>query len=222
MSQHTTAVSIRDLSKGIKGQVLLTSVNLECQTGKIYGIVGHNGSGKTMLFKVISGFVKPSEGKVEVFGKNHHLDSSFPDRLGILIETPGFLPHKSGYNNLKFLAMINNVIDGSRIREVLTMVGLNPDDKKKVKNYSLGMRQRLGIAQAIMEDPRLLVLDEPMNALDEDGVRLVKDILIEKKNAGCTILLASHNKEDIYELCDEVFRMENGKLKLVELNENEK
>ncbi|MGO4529955.1 ATP-binding cassette domain-containing protein [Paenibacillus sp. 2TAF8] len=217
MNRNSTAVSVQDLTKSIKGQVLLSKINLECQTGKIYGIIGHNGSGKTMLFKVISGFVRPSEGSVTVFGKNHHLDSSFPSGLGILIETPGFLPHKSGYDNLKFLSQINRVIDVSQIRNVLTMVGLNPDEKKKVRNYSLGMRQRLGIAQAIMENPRLIILDEPMNALDEDGVRLVKEILMKKRQEGCTILLASHNKEDIFELCDEVFRMEQGKLKAVDL-----
>lgn len=203
-------IEVKKYTKVIKNQTVLSEIDMKFEAGKIYGIVGHNGSGKTMLFRSICGFVKPTKGEIKVKEQHVGKDAIFPDDVGILIETPGFMPNKTGLENLKYLADINKRIDMEQIRKTLTRVGLNPDDKKKMKSYSLGMRQRLGIAQAIMEEPQILILDEPMNALDKDGVALVKDILLEYKAKGCTILLASHNDADIHSLCDYVYHLQNG------------
>ena len=204
-------VEIKNLYKKYKDAIILNKVNLELEEGKIYGIVGRNGSGKSMLFKTICGLINPTEGEVKVFGEDI-AGGNFPKNTGVIIEAPGFLPQYSGFNNLKLLASINNVATDEDIKKVIGLVGLNPEDKKPVKKFSLGMKQRLGIAQAIMEKPKLLILDEPMNGLDSSGVEDIRNLIKEYKSTGVTIILSSHNKEDIEILCDEVFNMENGVL----------
>ena len=204
-------VKVENVTKYFKQEKVLDDVNMNLETGHIYGIVGKNCAGKTVLFKIIAGFIKPSSGKVTVAGKIIGVDRDFPDSLGLIIETPGFLSQYNAYQNLLYLANINNKISKEDIKEAIRMVGLDPDSNKKVGKFSLGMRQRLGIAQAIMENPNLIILDEPMNGLDKKGIEDVKELLLKLKGDGKTILMASHYAEDM-EICDEVFQMEDGKL----------
>lgn len=204
-------VKVENVTKYFKQEKVLDDVNMNLETGHIYGIVGKNGAGKTVLFKIIAGFIKPSSGKVTVAGKIIGVDRDFPDSLGLIIETPGFLSQYNAYQNLLYLANINNKISKEDIKEAIRMVGLDLDSNKKVGKFSLGMRQRLGIAQAIMENPNLIILDEPMNGLDKKGIEDVKELLLKLKGDGKTILMASHYAEDM-EICDEVFQMEDGKL----------
>lgn len=196
----------------IKNAEILKSVNVEFEKGKIHGLIGRNGSGKTMLMKCICGFVKPTSGTIFVDGKQIGKDCDFPDNVGIIIETPGFIPYYSGYKNLKLLADLNRKIGSDKIKETMQKVGLDPELKRHVKKYSLGMRQRLGLAQAIMENPDILILDEPMNGLDKDGVADMRKYLLELKKQGKTILIASHSSEDIEILCDTVCEMDKGVL----------
>ena len=206
-------IEVQKVSLQIKKAKILENVDFTCQKGQICGVVGRNGSGKTMLMKCICGFVKPTSGEIQVDGQVIGKDIDFIPNAGIIIETPGFIPNYSGYKNLQLLASIQNRIDKTRIREVMQMVGLDPDMKKPVGKYSLGMRQRLGIAQAIMEDPLFLILDEPFNGLDKHGVEEIRELLLDLKAAGKTILLASHNEEDIRILCDHVYEMDGGILR---------
>ncbi|MDE7422766.1 MAG: ATP-binding cassette domain-containing protein [Lachnospiraceae bacterium] len=203
-------ITVTNVSKRFKEETVLKNVTIAFEKGKIHGIIGRNGSGKTMLFKCICGFISPSEGEIVVNGKKIGKDIDIPDSIGIIIETPGFLPNYSGYGNLRLLASIQHKIKKEDIRTAIKKVGLNPDSKKHVGKYSLGMRQRLGIAQAIMEEPEILIFDEPMNGLDHTGVKEIRDILKGLKKEGKTILLASHNSEDIKELCDTVCEMDAG------------
>lgn len=205
-------IEIKDLSLTIKKTEILKHINITFEKGKIHGLIGRNGSGKTMLMKCICGFVRPTEGTVHVSGKQIGKDCDFPDSVGIIIETPGFIPYYSGYKNLKLLADLNKKIDGTKIKETMKQVGLDPDLKRHVRKYSLGMRQRLGLAQAIMENPDLLILDEPMNGLDKEGVADMREYLLKLKEQGKTILLASHSAEDISVLCDTVCEMDKGVL----------
>lgn len=205
-------ICVEHVSKKFGDVIALDDVNITFEEGKIYGIVGRNGSGKTVLFKTMIGYLKPSAGKVIVSGKEIGKDKDFADNIGIIIENPGFLRGYSGYKNLEYLASIRNIIGKEEIYESMRRVGLEPESRKKVGKYSLGMRQRLGIAQAIMEKPEILILDEPMNGLDNQGVEDVRNILLHLKEEGKTIILASHNKEDIEILCDEVYEMDHGKL----------
>ncbi len=205
-------IKVDKVIKKFGSDIALSNVSIEFERGKIYGVVGRNGSGKTVLFKTIIGFLKPTSGKVIVGGKEIGKDTDFADNIGIVIETPGFLSSYSGYKNLEYLASIKNRIGKKEIKESMERVGLDADSKKKVGKYSLGMRQRLGIAQAIMENPDILILDEPMNGLDNQGVEDVREILLNLKEEGKAIILASHNKEDIEVLCDEVYEMDHGKL----------
>lgn len=202
-------IQIKELNLSIKGRQILSNVNMDMHEGKVYGLIGNNGSGKTMLMKCICGFVKPTSGEVivndEVIGK----DVDYIKDTGIIIENPGFIVYYSGIRNLKMLSAISGKADITKIRETMKMCGLDPDLKLPVKKYSLGMRQRLGIAQAIMEDQSILILDEPMNGLDRDGVAAVRTLLLEMKAKGKLIILASHNREDIDILCDEVYNIEN-------------
>lgn len=204
-------IKIENVTKKFGEGTALENVSIDFEKGKIYGIIGRNGSGKTVLFKTIIGFLKPTSGRVVVEGKEIGKDTDFADNIGIIIETPGFLSGFSGYKNLEYLASIKKVIGKKEIQESMVRVGLEPNSKKKVGKYSLGMRQRLGIAQAIMENPDILILDEPMNGLDKQGVEDVRKILSGLKEEGKTIILASHNKEDIEILCDEVYEMDHGK-----------
>lgn len=180
--------------------------------GKIYGIIGRNGSGKTVLLKCICGLMDTTDGTVSVNGKIVGKDVDFPENIGFIIENPGFLPHYSGFKNLKYLASIRGTITDDDIRRCIRTVGLDPDDKKSVKHYSLGMKQRLGLAQAMMENPDILILDEPMNALDSIGVSDIREILLDLKEQGKLVILASHIHEDIEILCDEVMKIEDGKV----------
>ena len=204
-------VKVTNVTKDIKGTKVLDNINLNVEKGKAYGIVGRNGSGKSMLFKAICGLINITEGEIVVFNKTIK-NGSFPDDFGMIIEHPGFLPQYSGFKNLKILASIKNKISDDKIKQTISLVGLDPENKLPVKKYSLGMKQRLGIAQALMEEPKLLVLDEPMNGLDSKGVEEIREMLLKLKSESVTILLTSHMKEDIDEICDHVYNMENGVL----------
>lgn len=210
-----TAISVQNVSMRFGDAVVLRDVNREFEAGMIHGIVGNNGSGKTVLMKCICGFLRPTEGKIFVFGKQVGRDMDFPDDMGIIIETPGFLPNLTGMKNLQLLASLNRRIDKTAVRDAIVQVGLDPDMKKNVGKYSLGMRQRLGIAQAIMEDPALLILDEPLNGLDKGGAAQMRELIRSMRNQGKTILLASHNQTDIDELCDTVCEMDGGVMTMV-------
>lgn len=205
-------IIVDHVSLQIKKAKLLTDINLTLHSGKVYGLRGRNGSGKTVLMKCICGFMRPTEGSVSVNGKVIHKDMDFLPSAGIIIEEPGFFPNYSGFQNLKILAGIQNRITDDKIRQMMELVGLDSTMKKPVGKYSLGMRQRLGIAQAMMEDPDILILDEPTNGLDEDGVEWFRKFILEQKENGKLILLASHSREDIEMLSDEVYYMEKGVL----------
>ena len=197
-------IEVIDVYKSFGKEQVLKGVSFTIPEGTIYGVVGNNGSGKTVLMKCICGFMKCDRGRIFVDGRQVGKEVDFPDRLGVIIETPGFIPNLSGYKNLKILASLKGRIGKKEIRETMERVGLNPDMKKPVAKYSLGMRQRLGVAQAIMEDPGVLILDEPFNGLDRYGVVEIRTLLKELKADGKSILLASHNAQDIKELCDDV------------------
>ena len=212
-------IQIENVSKKYDDEWVLKNVTAEFQAGRIHGIIGRNGSGKTMLFKCICGFVQPDCGHVCVNGRQIGKDIDFPEETGIIIETPGFLPEETGYRNLKMLADIRRKADEEQIRKIMIKTGLDPDSKQQVKKYSLAMRERLGIVQTIMENPRLLILDEPFNGLDKKGIVEVYLILKELKAQGVTILLASHNERDMEVLCDEIYEMEMGTLTKVRKEE---
>ena len=208
-------IDIQKVQKIYGKEKVLKEVTHQFADGKVHGIVGNNGSGKTVLFKCICGFVKPTSGRILVNGDEIGKECDFPKSIGIIIETPGFLPYQSGFRNLQILASLNRRIGKREIRRALETVGLDPELKKPVGKYSLGMRQRLGLAQAIMEDPALLILDEPFNGLDKNGVAHIRNVLLDLKNSGKTILLASHHQEDIDVLCDTVCEMDGGVLREV-------
>ena len=203
-------IEVKNVSLILQKNEILKDISVHFDRGKIHGLIGRNGSGKTMLMKCICGFVKPTSGEILVDGKRIGKDCDFPKNAGIIIETPGFIPYYSGYKNLKLLADLRGKISRDDIRKTMEQVGLNPDLKRHVRKYSLGMRQRLGLAQAIMENPDLLVLDEPMNGLDKDGVADMRQYLLDLKSQGKTILIASHSAEDIDILCDTVCEMDKG------------
>ena len=206
-------IEVVDLVKKYQDQIVLKKVSCNFAKGKITGLIGRNGAGKTVLMKCICGFIIPTEGEIFIAGKKLHgkepIDLS---NIGMILENPGFLDGYSGYQNLQFLAKINGKIKKQKICEVLRMVGLDPNSRKRVGNYSLGMRQRLGLAQAIMEDQSILILDEPMNGLDNRGVEEMRKLLLEFKNQGKTIILASHSKEDINILCDRIYELDDGRI----------
>ena len=205
-------IDINNIDLTIGKTNILKNITVSFDEGKIHGLIGRNGSGKTMLMKCICGFIKPKVGKITVDGKRVGKVVDFPKNMGIIIETPGFIPYYSGYKNLKLLAGLNNKISKQEIKKSMEQVGLDPDLKRHVKKYSLGMRQRLGLAQAIMENPKILILDEPFNGLDKDGVADMRKYLLELKERGKTILIASHSSEDIEILCDTVCEMDKGVL----------
>lgn len=206
------AVSVSGLYKRFDKETVLENINIDIEYGKIYGIIGRNGSGKTVFMKCLCGMTKISEGEVRVRGKLVGSEIEVPESIGAIIETPGFLNQFTAYKNLKLLAYIRNKVNDKEIRDTIKKVGLNPDDKKAVGKFSLGMRQRLGIAQALLEDPDILLLDEPMNGLDNQGVGDMRKLLIGLKEAGKTIILASHSKEDISALCDRVIEFDHGRI----------
>jgi len=208
-------IKLENLSKSFGEDLVLKNVNREFEEGKIHGIVGNNGSGKTVMMKCVCGFLQPSQGRVFVNYKQVGKEVDFPENMGIIIETPGFLPNLSGLKNLELLASLQRRIHKEIIRQTIRRVGLDPDMKKPVGKYSLGMRQRLGIAQAIMEDPSLLVLDEPFNGLDKNGTGQMRTLIKDLREQGKTILLASHNQIDIDELCDTVCEMDAGVMTMI-------
>ena len=208
-------IEICNVTKRFDDQTVLKNVTMNLEAGKIHGIVGNNGSGKTVLMKCICGFLQPDEGFVRVDGKIVGTDMDFPDDMGLIIETPGFLPQLSGKKNLKRLAQMKKKITDIQIEEAMRRVELDPNLKRPVGKYSLGMRQRLGIAQAIMEDPALLILDEPFNGLDKNMTAKIRDLLLSLKKEGKTILLASHQQADIDLLCDTVWEADAGTISLI-------
>lgn len=207
-------VKVRNVTKTFKEATVLKDVTVSFERGKIYGIIGRNGSGKTVLFKCICGLIPVTQGEITVLGQSIGDGLKVPKGVGAIIETPGFLPNVSGYRNLYYLASLSGKPDRQRIREVINMVGLDPDSRKHVGHYSMGMRQRLGLAQAIMENPEVLILDEPMNGLDNETVESIRAFLLGQKEQGKTIILASHSKEDISQLCDVVYQMDAGVLSM--------
>lgn len=206
-------IRICNVQKRFKQETVIDNVSLEIEKGAICGFVGPNGSGKTMLFKMVAGIIRPDAGQIFVDHKEIGKEIDFPAKMGLMIETPGFLKQYNGFQNLKYLARIRNQISDQEIREAMEEFGLKPDDRKRVGKYSLGMKQRLGIVQAIMEKPELLILDEPMNSLDEANVEILRRKLKELSSGGVTVLLSSHHKEDIELLCEKVYEMKNGKIK---------
>ena len=208
-------IEVCGVNKYFGEEHVLKDVSHTFEKGKIHGIVGNNGSGKTVLMKCICGFLKPDSGVIYINHKQVGKETDFPEDIGIIIETPGFLPHLSGTQNLKILASLQKKANALTIRTVLEQVGLDPDMKKPVGKYSLGMRQRLGFAQALMEDPSLLILDEPLNGLDKHGVVHIRNVIKGLRAEGKTVILASHNQVDIDELCDTVCDMDAGVLTVV-------
>ena len=198
--------------KTIRNAPILQDVNLTLEGGTVYGFVGRNGSGKTMLFRALSGLMKLTQGTVSLDGQVLHREFSVLPSLGIVLEHVGMYPNLTGVENLRYLAGLTRRAGEADIRTAIERVGLDPDDKRTYRKYSLGMKQRLAIAQAIMEKPDVLMLDEPTNGLDDDGVRKIRDLILEEKARGTIVLLASHNQEDIRILSDHLFRMEQGRL----------
>jgi len=206
------SIVFKNVSKSFKKEIILSNCSIAFEKGKTHGIIGGNGSGKTVILKLICGLLYPDSGSVFVSGRQIGKDVDFPDDVGVIIETPGFLPHQSGCSNLNYLASLRNRIDKKGVEKAIEFVGLDPKDKKHVGKYSLGMKQRLGIAQAIMENPSILILDEPMNGLDKSGVESIRLLLQNLKSEGRTIVLASHLQDDIDLLCDTVCQIGNGTL----------
>lgn len=205
-------IKIENMTKIIKGKTILDNINYTFEEGTIYGLYGRNGSGKTMLLRAIAGLIFPTEGKITFDGKVLHKDISFPPSVGVIIENTNLLPQYDAFTNLKILAKIKNIATDEDIKNAIELVGLDPESKAKVKTYSLGMKQRLAIAQAVFECPKLLLLDEPTNALDEKSIDSIRKLLINMKKTGKTIIIASHNKDDLRILADTTLSVENGRL----------
>lgn len=206
-------ICVKNVSKKFGQQTVLSHISLSMEAGKIYGLVGYNGSGKTVLMKCICGLLLADEGDIHVKGEK--IGEQMIKNAGVIIEEPAFLKNESGKKNLQLLYMLNHKKDNVKIERVMKKVGLDAGNRKKVRHYSLGMRQRLAIAQAVMEDPEILILDEPMNGLDKQGVGEIRELLLSYKEEGKVILLASHNREDIQILCDEVYEIEEGRLERI-------
>lgn len=211
-------IKITDVNKTIKKAPILRDINLEFTGGKVYGLRGKNGSGKTMLMRAICGLITPDSGIIDINGKILGKDISFPESIGVLIENPAFIGNYTGFKNLKVLASIQNRIGDEQIRKALEDIGLDPDDKRTYRKYSLGMKQKLGIAAAVMENPDIIILDEPINALDDVSVEKVHDILEEQKKRGAVIIIACHDKEELDQLSDEIIEISDGKLLIKPVN----
>ncbi|MED3934600.1 ATP-binding cassette domain-containing protein [Priestia sp. YIM B13446] len=207
-----TTIIASNLSKKIKKQYVLKDINYTFDTGMIYGLYGRNGSGKTMLLRALSGLIRPSEGSILIDNKKLHEDISFPPSIGVIIENTSLLPQYDAFTNLKILAKIKNIASDEDIKEAIKRVGLDPLSKLKVKKFSLGMKQRLSIAQAIFEKPDIILLDEPTNAIDEEGITSIRNLLLKEKDRGATIVIASHNKEDLTILADKKIIMNSGEI----------
>lgn len=204
-------IELTDVSKNINGAQILTDINLDFEQGVIYGFRGKNGSGKTMLMRVISGLMLPTTGQVVIDGKVLHRDISFPESIGVLIENPSFIPGYTGYENLKMLGGLSG-ISSSAVREAIEKCGLDPDDRRTFRKYSLGMKQKLGIANAIMGEPDIIILDEPINALDEESVNRIKAELIRLRDAGKLIIIACHDREELEYLSDDIIEIREGRI----------
>ena len=207
-----TVVRLEDYCKSFKSAEVLKNINLTLESGKVIGLKGKNGSGKTMLMRAISGLILPTSGKVYINDKELGRQISFPPSIGILIENPSFIGNYTGFKNLKVLASIQNRIGDEQIRKALEDIGLDPDDKRTYRKYSLGMKQKLGIAAAVMENPDIIILDEPINALDDVSVEKVHDILEEQKKRGAVIIIACHDKEELDQLSDEIIEISDGRI----------
>lgn len=207
-----TTIKVENVTKKFKDNIVIDHVSMELQSGKVTGLRGINGSGKTMLMRLMCGLILPTEGRILIDEKELGKDMDFPESLGLLIENPAFLDNYAGFANLKMLATIKNTVTDEEIRESIAKVGLNPDDKKKYKKYSLGMKQRLGIAGAIMEKPDIVMLDEPTNALDTSGVEMLKRLVKEEKERGALVVITCHDTRILEELADEIYFMENGRV----------
>lgn len=200
------------VNKKIKNNIILSDINLNLESGKVYGFVGRNGSGKTMLFRALSGLMDIDSGTIMLDNKVLHKDMSILPDMGIVIENAGLYPELTGFNNLKMLAKLNNKAADEEIKKAIERVGLDANDKRTFRKYSLGMKQRIILAQAIMENPKIIMLDEPTNALDESGIDMIRNVILEEKERGALILIASHNKEDISLLADKVFYLKDGNI----------
>ncbi len=205
-------IDIQHFTKRIDGTVVLDDISLQMESGKIYGFQGKNGSGKSMLMRAICGLIHPTEGSIKIDEKLMGTDISFPESAGILIENPGFISSYSGLQNLKLIASIKRQVKEEYIKELMERFHLDPADKKAYRKYSLGMKQKLGIIAAIMEMPELIILDEPMNGLDEESIEILKDMILELKEKGKLIILSCHDSEELLYLADEIFNLKNGKL----------
>lgn len=203
-------IQLTNISKTFGKQTVLQPLTMGFEEGMIHGIIGRNGSGKTVLMKMILGILHPTTGTVIVGDKRIGKDVDFPESAGAIIETIEFIPYMSAYQNLADIAAMRGNLSKTQIKEVLEMVGLGNVGRKHVSKFSMGMRQRLAIAQAVMESPKLLILDEPMNGMDEKGVEEMRQLILARKAAGTTIILSSHNIEDIRILCDQVYRIDAG------------
>lgn len=204
-------ITLDKAAKTIHGAQVLKSVSLELVSGRVYGLMGPNGSGKTMLMRLACGLILPSSGSVEIDGKRLGRDMDFPESVGLLIESPAFLPSYTGYKNLELLASIKGRVSAEDLRNAIRDVGLEPADKRKYRKYSLGMKQRLGLAAAIMEKPDLLILDEPTNALDREGVKLVPELVKREKKRGALVLLTCHDSALLREMSDTIVLIEEGR-----------
>ena len=205
-------ITVKGVTKTIRENTVADNINLELKSGTIYGLCGYNGCGKTMLMRLIAGLILPSKGEVIIDGKVLGRETDFPESMGILIENPSFLGSLNGFENLKLLASIKRLIQDDLIKHSIRRVGLNPDDKKHYRKYSLGMKQRLGIASAIMESPDLIILDEPTNALDRDGVEIVKKIILEEKKRGALVIMTCHDRTILEGVSDVIYTIEHGKI----------
>lgn len=205
-------ILLENINLELDKKSILTDINARFTSGKIYGLRGKNGSGKTMLLRILAGLVIPTQGTVRIDEKILHKDISFPESVGVLIENPGLLGEFSGLENLKMIASIKNVIHEADCKRIMSDLLLDPEDNKKVKKYSLGMRQKLGIAMALMEDPEIILLDEPLNGLDEKSEKIVIEMLLEEKEKGKLIIVASHEKEELEYLSDEMIEIKAGEI----------
>jgi len=212
-------ISVKDVSREMKSNIILNNINLQFESGKIYGLCDHNGSGKTMLLRAIAGLIEIDHGEIMIDGNTLHKDIDYPPEMGLIIETPTFFKYYTGMENLQYLAEIKNKISKNDIIEALKRVGLDSNDRRTVAKYSLGMKQRLAIAQAVMEKPQLILLDEPTNALDPDAVIQFKKMMEEEKSRNVCIIIATHNHQDIDELFDEKIYLNSGRVERVEKND---
>ncbi len=206
-------IVLDNVTKTLHGTTVIDGISARFTSGHVYGLQGYNGSGKTMLMRLIAGLLLPTSGSVQIDGKTLGKDMDFPPSIGVLLENPAFLPGYTGVENLQLIASLRGVADDAQIKTAISRVGLDPEDKRKYKKYSLGMKQRLGIACAVFEKPDIIILDEPTNALDTDGVELVAEIISQERAREALIVLASHEKEYLYSLTDEIYTIENGRIK---------